>query len=265
MDLLAALTARRSFAGPVALVAAHPDDETIGAGASLRLLPGLLLAHVTDGAPRNLADARAAGFGSGAEYAAARRRELARALAEGGADPAMAELGAPDQEASLRMAELARALAAQLDRHGAEAVIAHPYEGGHPDHDAACFIAHAACALLGGRPIVEMASYHAAPDGGMEIGRFLPNGAAPAVVALMPAEQAAKRAMLDAFATQRRTLRPFGVTREAFRPAPSYDFAAPPHPGTLHYERHDWGMTGPRWRELAAEGLAALGLARCAA
>jgi N-acetylglucosamine malate deacetylase 2 len=255
-ELLDRLARREPIEAPVALVVAHPDDETIGAGASLHLFRTLLLVHVTDGAPRNLSDAKAYGFADASAYAAARRAELAQALEAGGAAPALAELGAADQQASLGMALLARKLAALLDTHGAESVITQPYEGGHPDHDATACIAH--LAVRGAMPVIEMASYHAGPSG-MESGCFLDNGEPPIVVALDAAEQARKRAMMDAFGTQRGTLAPFGISHELFRRAPDYDFAAPPHAGTLHYERYDWGMTGPRWRALAAEARAELG------
>ncbi len=235
--------------GRVALVAAHPDDETIGAGASLHLFDDLLVVHVTDGAPRTLADARNAGFSGAEDYARARRAELQAALLAGGADPMLAELHAPDQGASSRMAALAASLATLFAEHGIEAVLTHPYEGGHPDHDATAFAVHRAARRA---PVFEFASYHAAGEGGMATGRFLPNGRAPTVVELNEAEQAAKRRMLDCFVSQRATLAPFGVAREAFRPAPHYDFSQPPHAGTLHYERYDWGMTGPAWRARAA-------------
>lgn len=248
----------------MAVVVAHPDDETIGAGATLPLFRRLLLVHATDGAPRGLDDARAAGFGDAAGYADARRRELDSALAAGGVSAEQAALGAADQGASLRMAELSRALAALLERHGARAVLTHPYEGGHPDHDAVAFCARAAASLMarGGADapeIVEMAFYHAdAQD--WAVGRFLPGGPSPTLVALSTDERARKRAMLDAFATQAATLARFPADDESFRAAPAHDFAVPPHAGPLLYERYPWGMDGARWRRLAAEARRELGL-----
>ena len=61
---------------PVLVVAAHPDDETIGAGGMLGRMANPYVLHVTDGAPRNPDFARAAGYRSREEYARARRREL---------------------------------------------------------------------------------------------------------------------------------------------------------------------------------------------
>ncbi len=261
--ILRALSAREPIEAAVALVAAHPDDETIGAGASLHLFPKMLLVHVTDGGPRDLRDARAAGFGTVGDYAAARRGELASALHAGNATPELVELGAPDQEASSRLAELAGALAACLARFRPGCVITHPYEGGHPDHDAVCFITQMACRRLDPIPaILEMTSYHAGWSGELIVGGFLGDPPA-AAIALSAEERARKRAMIDCYATQRETLAPFPLEREAFRVAPAYDFSQPPHPGTLWYERHaafaPTGMTGARWRELAREALAACG------
>src|SRR2546423_9150234 len=68
------------------VVAAHPDDEVIGAGARLAATPGAVVVHVTDGAPRDLADAQALGFASRDDYAAARRREGEAALGLAGVD-----------------------------------------------------------------------------------------------------------------------------------------------------------------------------------
>jgi hypothetical protein len=66
--------------------------------------------------------------------------------------------------------------------------------------------------------------------------------------------------MLDCYASQRRVLQAFPVTVERHRPAPRIDFRRPPHPGRLWYECFAWGMTGERWRALAARAQAELGL-----
>ncbi len=245
--VLRGLAARRPVGARVALVVAHPDDETIAAGASLHLLPGLLLVHVTDGAPQTLADVAAAGFDVPADYAAARRRELMAALDAAGVVPEMIELGIVDQEASFHMPTLARALSRLFDTHGINAVITHAYEGGHPDHDATAFAVHAAA---GGRPVLEFAGYHANSAGALLTGCFLP-GPAPTVIVLTDAERARKRAMFDCFRTQARMLKAFGTDQESFRPASAYDFTEPPCPGRLNYEHWGWSMTGACWRTLA--------------
>ncbi|HEU4642435.1 MAG TPA: PIG-L family deacetylase [Gemmatimonadaceae bacterium] len=268
---LPAGTVRNAAPPPRALVlAAHPDDETIGAGARLPLLRNPLVVHVTDGAPRDLRDAHAHGHRSREAYAAARRDELCAALALAGVTPDhLRSLGAVDQEASLAMAPLARLLATLLCEHRPDVVLVHAYEGGHPDHDAAALIAHAAVALLARDgvsppPLVEMACYHARGSEAVR-GDFLPDAhRATATIELSAAERTLKRRMRDCFASQREVLAPFPLHRERFRLAPRHRFGAPPHQGALHYEWYDWGMTGARWRALARDALATLDLEQLA-
>lgn len=259
---LGRLISRARIEEPVAMVVAHPDDEVLAAGGMMPLFDRLLLIHLTDGAPRDGSDARVRGFADAASYAAERRRELADALAAGNLRPGTAalrcvELGAADQEASLDMLGLAEQVRALLAEHGARQVLTHPYEGGHPDHDAAAFITHLAVRMMPEPPsVIETTSYHAGGSGWVT-GRFLPGPADPVEIELTADEQTRKRTMLACFRTQADVLAPFGTKRETFRPAPSYDFSMPPHPGALLYEGFGWGWTGPRWRALAAAAVAA--------
>lgn len=256
--------------GRVLVVAAHPDDEVIGLGGRMPELPELHLLHVTDGAPRNMADAAAHGFATREAYAAARRAEAEAALALAGV-PAdrLRRLEVPDQEASFGMVKLARRLAEFLRELRPAAVYSHPYEGGHPDHDATALALQSALLLLRrGRlaapRLLEFAGYHAR-GGAMAAGEFLPHPAAPVSSVRLPAEAYRRKCrMLDCFATQRETLRPFYRDTEAWRPAPAYDFTAPPHPGALYYDRFPWGVGSERWRELARAALLELELERAA-
>lgn len=246
-SILDRLRNRQPIEAPVALVAAHPDDETIGAGASLHLFRNLLLVYLTDGAPRDLRDARRAGFATSRDYAEARFRELDAALAVSSAAPRLVRLDVPDQQASLRMNDLIDRLRAVFAEFQPRCVMTHPYEGGHPDHDAASLVVGCACLPV---IILEFASYYAGPTGRLITGGFL-DGPQPTVIPLTPAEQDRKRAMLACFESQQATLGAFRVDHEAFRRAPTYDFTLPPHRGRLHYEQLDWGMTGAQWRDLA--------------
>jgi LmbE family N-acetylglucosaminyl deacetylase len=257
VGLLRALASRRPYAGRVALVCAHPDDEALGAGGSLAVLPNLVILHVTDGAPRRLPDWERHGFASPGAYASARAAELRAALAAAGCEAPHVVLGYPDQDAALHLAEIARRLVALFAEHRVESVLTHAYEGGHPDHDAAAWACHAAALLGSVRPeIIEFPCYHAGL-GNPVAGEFLP-GPDPVVVHLTDAEQARKRAMFAAHATQASVLSGFATDRESFRAAPSYDWRRPPHAGPLNYERWGWEMTGGRWRALVAAAEATL-------
>lgn len=261
MELLRALASRHPFAGQVALVCAHPDDEAIAAGGSLALLPTLVIVHVTDGAPRRLPDWERYGFASPGAYASGRAAELRAALAAAGCDAPHVSLGLPDQDAALHLPGIARRLAALFAEHRVETVLTHAYEGGHPDHDATAWACHAAVRLGPQRPsVAEFPGYHAGL-GEPVAGQFLP-GPEPVpesiIVHLAEAEQARKRAMFAAHASQAETLSGFTTEQESFRASPAHDWRQPPHAGLLNYERWGWDMTGERWRALAAQAEAAL-------
>ena len=251
------------IAVPVAVVVAHPDDETIGCGAILRRLPLVRVVHVTDGAPRDMSDAIRLGLPSRESYAMVRSAELGTALALAGV-PARRHvgLGMTDQTAAFALEELVHRLAPLLCE--VRIVVTHAFEGGHPDHDAAAFAVHAACALIAGRgpspQIIEMPFYRASSDG-WALQSFVPRGAlAETIVALSADQQELKRCMIAAHRSQRASLSPFRLDRERFRVAPAYDFRELPNGGALLYERYHWGMNGALWRELTASVCAKFGL-----
>ncbi len=244
-----------------AIIVAHPDDEIVGAGSLLPLLEGCTIVHTTDGAPRNLHDAVAAGFSTREDYSKARLREAHAALALAGIKAEQVrQLGFVDQESSYSLVAMARSLVSHLGELRPEIILTHPYEGGHPDHDSTAFAVHAACRILrqliGCSPaIAEMAFYHRR-ESRMVVGEFLtPAGQDSTecvqILRLDPSAQRLKQQMFACHASQTATLQNFDLEKEWFRPAPEYDFQQAPHDGSLLYEWYDWGMTGERWRDLA--------------
>jgi LmbE family N-acetylglucosaminyl deacetylase len=260
--------------GRVLLLAAHPDDEVIGAGAQLpKWKDRVFIVHATDGAPRNPRFAAEAGFESRAEYAAGRCRELVSALLLAGTRP-FRQIAIPDQDAMLHLPELASIIAETVVELEPDCILTHPYEGGHPDHDACAFAARAALVLSRSQPVLgEFTSYHAGQEG-IETGKFLPapsrsrlggmSRAGEITFTLTDEERTLKRRMFDCYATQRSILDWFTISTERFRRAPDYDFSQPPHEGQLFYERHDWGIDSASWREHAARALQQLGIENAA-
>ncbi len=209
-------------------------------------------------------DAQACGCASREEYKALRRAELERAMEQARLSPAaLCNLAVSDQDAARHLPSLARELAARCAARGIDIVFTHPYEGGHPDHDATAFAVHAAAALgrragRGAPEIVEMAFYHQGRDGPV-MQRFHPGPTEEIAVALDTQSSARKQAMIECHASQRRTLAPFRSPVERFRLAPSYDFTAPAAP-CLYYESFDWGLTGEEWIDFARTALRDLDL-----
>lgn len=260
------LAAAESTGAELLLVVAHPDDETIGFGGHLPRLRQATIVHLTDGAPADLRDARAHGFTTAGDYAAARRRELQAALAEAGVEPShWRGFDIPDQTAARQLSRLAADLAAVFTELRPGFVLTHAYEGGHPDHDAAAYAVSTACRSLRRRglpapEIVEMAFYSAGPAGPV-FQRFAPSGTGAEIeLTLAPEAAGTKQRMLNCYATQQQTLAPFSTASERFRSAPAYDFRALPNGGRLLYEAWGLGLTGAEWLRLARAALDELGL-----
>jgi LmbE family N-acetylglucosaminyl deacetylase len=253
-DIISHLGARSAVETPVALVVAHPDDETIGLGPLLKLLRCAHAIHLTDGARRDLRGFHAAGFHSSEEYAQARAVELARVLDLAHVPPERRHsFPIGDQEAFRHMPCIAAALGAFFQTQAIEAVFTHPYEGGHLDHDACACAVALACQRMerrGLKPpaVIEMAFYHES-EHGLVTQRFCEESEEEAAIAFDQAEALVRDQMLAAHASQTAILGLFREPLARLRPAPRYDFRRPPNRGHIFYHRFIEDVTPADWLE----------------
>src|SRR5262249_19429757 len=157
--------------GVTLILVAHPDDEVIACGALMQKMEKAIVLFATDGAPQDEHFWKQ--HGSRHAYARLRRQEAALAL---GAAGAMAMFLTDHVDGGIIDQELFRNLPAaiaaveriinqlKMDQLKPTCILTLAYEGGHPDHDAACFIA----SIVGRRsgiPVWESPLYHRNADG----------------------------------------------------------------------------------------------------
>jgi N-acetylglucosamine malate deacetylase 2 len=246
------------------VIVAHAADEIVGAGCLISKLVEVTVLHVTDGAPCDMHDARAAGFEKRTDYAAARRAECVAALALAQVpEDRVIEFAITDQCAAACLGDLTRRITTFLQQSEADIVVTHPYEGGHPDHDATAFATHAALRLMqesGFQPPVlfEMA-LHPSDDFKARVPEFLPGGESETTTLLLDERaRKLKQRMLACFETQRASLAISPIGAEKFRQPLNYDFSLPPQEGRLHYEKFSWALRSHEWQALAGAALATL-------
>jgi LmbE family N-acetylglucosaminyl deacetylase len=242
------------------VIVAHPDDEVINVGGRMGRFGDAFFIHVTDGAPRNEEDSKAHGFSSLEDYKSARASELSKMFATAGLESVRhACIGVPDQEATFHLIDLTRELKRRIAQFEPEVIFTHPYEGGHPDHDACAFSVHHSVALVkaerGLEPLILESPFYNAGSGGRDGGAFLelPEGTTEIVYELSAEERTRKQALMACFATQQETLKFFQCDTERYRVAPGYDFRRTPHSGKVFYDNFSWGMTSERFCRVAGE------------
>jgi LmbE family N-acetylglucosaminyl deacetylase len=222
----------------ILLLVPHPDDEVVGAAASIarhRASGDRFVAlYLTDGIPASEQLWR--WERSGREARIQQRRAEARAAAAAlGIEP-VAFLGWPSRALKAHIGEAAARIAALLDSHAIDSLWVPAWEGGHQDHDAANFLAARAAA---GRPVTEFAEYNRG-GGSMRRNRFAAPNGTETTLHLSAAEQASKRRLLALYRSERANLAGIRTEIESYRPLPAYDYARPPHEGPLLREQFHW-------------------------
>jgi LmbE family N-acetylglucosaminyl deacetylase len=246
------------------VIVAHPADEVVGAGCLISKLVDVTVLHVTDGAPRDMQDAKAAGFDALSDYARARREECLAALAIANVpEDHVVDFEITDQRASACLTDLTKKIATFLQQSAADIVVTHAYEGGHPDHDATAFATHAALRLLKQNgfkpPVLFEMGLHPSEDFKAKVPDFLPGPERETTTLLLDDRaKELKLRMFACFETQRESLEASPIGPEKFRQPLAYDFSFPPQDGKLHYEKFAWAPTHDEWQSLACDALANL-------
>ncbi|HKD44462.1 MAG TPA: PIG-L family deacetylase [Candidatus Angelobacter sp.] len=231
--------------GTTIVLAAHPDDEVVACGALMQRMQRAVVVFATDGAPRDRGFW--AQYGSRKAYAELRRQEARQALATIGAWPVFlvdrVDGGIIDQELFKNLASAVLALEKVVDRLGPDCILCPAYEGGHPDHDAACFMA-----AMAGRhasiPVWESPMYHAKEDGSRAVQSFAQATGRELEHRVNDDALSKKLEMLRIYRSQGLALNDFRADLELFRPLVDYDFVRPPLPWKLNYEHWGWPVNG---------------------
>lgn len=246
--------------GATAMLVAHPDDEVIAFGALMQRMKKAVVIYATDGAPRDAYFWQ--DYGSREAYAEVRRQEARRALAIVNAEVVFladrVEGGIADQELFRRLPQAARALHEVIAELSPDCLLTLAYEGGHPDHDACCFLS----SQLGRErriPVWESPLYHRNSNGSGAVQTF-PQPTGKEIDLKIEGEPLRKKLeMFHVYQSQKLVLDGFRPHLEQFRPILEYDFTRRPFPWKLNYELWEWKMTGDEVSQEFASYLLAVG------
>ncbi len=240
--------------GKTLIVVAHPDDEVIGCGGLMQQMREATVLFTTDGAPRD--EYFWKDYGSREAYAAVRRQEAVTALSFVGAEAMfLSDLvaeGIADQELFRCLPMAFTRMQRVLARNNTDCLLTLAYEGGHPDHDAACFLTHL-CGQKTGLPVWEAPLYHRDAEGSGVIQTFHQLTGSEQQITIEGEMLEKKIAMFHSYRSQKLVLDGFRPETEQFRPIANYDFTHPPFPWKLNYELWQWPMTGQEVSDAFAE------------
>jgi N-acetylglucosamine malate deacetylase 2 len=215
-------------------VLAHPGDETVGMSFLLQKLSRLSLVYVTDGATHDSAHARALGFESELDFAAARFHELRSALSRVRFPESRLQfLGFGNRESLFNLKNIYEQLREIFRLSRPAWVLTHAFEGDQPDCAATALAVHWACqeVNLSGGPRIQIGEFsnsHPYRDASRSL-EFLENTSYPGDrIELSDHEQEIKAEMISCYRDRSAALRHLPLSYESYRVAPTYDFLKPP-------------------------------------
>lgn len=238
------------FGRRILILIPHPDDEAVGAALAIRRARAqgaeLFGLDLTYGCPPREALWPWARGAHAARVETRRREAAAAARALGIAR--IADDGLPARRLRHALPAAFARLRAAADAYAIDTLWAPAYEGAHPDHDCANALAFALARERPGLAAWEFAEYSNA--GGVRRANefFAPRGGEIAIELADENEGRWKSHLLALYRSESFNLRNVGAPigkgsapfRESFRPLPRHDYARPPHPGRLFYERFHW-------------------------
>jgi len=232
------------FGSHILLLAPHPDDEVAGCCAAILRAraqgSSVSVLYLTTGlpAPQRLWPWDRPRHPDRVER---RRQEARRACAALGAEIAcFSAVAARELKNDLGAAR--NLIARQSAACGAGTLWVPAYEGGHPDHDLANFIAST---LRQDLPVWEYSAYNFYGRS-VRSNEFFSRTGREIELKLSDQERRFKKMLLEIYVSERGNLNYVRTEREAFRPLADYDYSRPPHRGTLFYRRFAWAAFHPR-------------------
>lgn len=202
------------------VLAAHPDDETIGCSGLLQRCAAGLVVFAVDGSPPRYGFEKK--FGSLRNYSDLRFREAARAL-RAVAHVSFRRLQRgdgsffPDQHLFLELFEAFAGLKEITRNFAPDAVVSHAFEGGHIDHDA-CHVLVRTLAHELGLPGLEFPLYWRTEEGKDVLQQFREHVDQECVLQLSQRELQVKREMVAQYQSQQGLTHVFPLDPERFRP-----------------------------------------------